>query len=94
MANPEWTDPIDWEGEFVCFDVRTLSGSQRTEVTIRLKQAICLYDDERRSPYFQARAAAKRKGKKQLGLHSCCTVIAEPRDWSEGVDELTARVLA
>lgn len=77
--------------EFVTFDVRTPSRQHSTEVTVRLKRAIRLYEDSRFSEYFRVRAIAKKRGKRQLGLHSCCTVIAEPRDWSDGVDAFTAK---
>jgi hypothetical protein len=77
--------------EFVTFDVQGPKREQSTEITVRLKRAIRLYDEARHSEYTRVRAIAKRRGKKDLGLHPCCTVTAEPRDWSDGVDSFSAK---
>ena len=78
--------------DFVEFLVRPVGKAKTGSafIRIRLKQPIVLYDETRHSPFVGARAVAKRRGREELGLHPCANVTAEPHDWSDGVDELSA----
>lgn len=76
--------------EFVSFYIRAIDEdgpSQGTVVKIALKQPIKLYDDNPHSPYRRALARASRIAKRELGMHPCSRVLAEPDDWSDGVEE-------
>ena len=75
--------------DFVEFLVRHKASGQSELVRINLTRPIRLYDENDRG-YRVARAAARRKALRFMGQHPCSAVIAEPHDWSDGVDALSA----
>lgn len=83
--------------EFVSFYIRGTDNDGETVstiITIPLRQPIKLYDDAPRSPYRQALVRASRAAKRELGLHPCCKVHAEPDDWSDGVETFSEQAWA
>ena len=74
--------------DFITFEAGT------AECTVQLKCPVCLYDERPHSAYRKARAVAARRIKRQLGLHPCTKIELNPRDWSDGVDQLTDAVAA
>jgi hypothetical protein len=73
--------------EFIEFLIRPRKGTASTFIKVALREPICLYDMA--GPYRAAKARASRKGRRELELHPCSPVTAEPHDWSDGVDKLT-----
>jgi hypothetical protein len=72
--------------DFITFEAR----GGAAEHTVLLKRPVALFDEAPHSGYRQAQARAARHIKRQLGMHPCSKVELDPRDWSDGVDALSA----
>jgi hypothetical protein len=77
--------------EFIQFLVRPRNGAGSTFVNIGLRKPIKLYDDAPFSPYRVARAKAWKLARVALELSPSMPMLAEPHDWSDGVDALNRK---
>ena len=78
--------------EFVEFLVWPRNGQMKDAVTARvdLRAPIRLYDETPGSPYRAARARAWKIARRELEQSPSMPMCAEPHDWSDGVDCLSA----